>query len=493
MGNTNIIKKPKYTQPFSLYLFSLVDLWERYGFYTIRSILVLYMTKIFLFSNAHAYSIFSAFTALLYLTPMLGGHIADKILGANRAVIIGGSILSLGYALLGLSGTTYFYSGLGTIIVGNGLFMPNIATMVSSLYKKGDLRREGGFSIFYTAINIGAFIPPIVTAFVIYKFGWHAAFLMATAGVLLSVIIFILGTRKNKINSSTNETKLKLNIRHVLISIFSIGLVIITLMGLVKYFVYTNIVVFLFSSVFVAYTLYRCFKYPNHQRNRLISCLLLIILSITFGVLYQQAGMSFTIYTEFNVERHIGSWLVPTVMFQSLNPLYIILLGPIFAKLWIILGKKRLNPSVSAKFGLGTLIMGSGFTIMPFAILTHSSIGLINLWWIALSYLLQTIGELFVSPIGLSMVSELSPVKMVGLMMGTWYFATSVADALAGFVSRWATIPSGSNNPLITSPIYLHVFGTIGIISILMGIGILFLVRFINTMMNEKLSLSTEN
>lgn len=467
-------------QPKDLYLFSLVDLWERYGFYTMSTILVLYMTKVFSFTNAHAYSIFAAFSALLYLTPILGGYVADRWLNSKNAVIFGGLILAIGYALLAIPGTKFFFYGLATIIVGSGLFMPNIAAMVSSLYKIDDIRREGGFSLFYTAINIGAFIPPITVAIVIYVFGWNAAFLMASIGVLIGVTIFSMVTLKYK----TIAANLNLNLLILLLLVLIASIYLIS--KLVDYTFYANLVLFSFSVIFILFTFLKSFKYPRQQRNKLIACLILIILSIIFSVLYQQAGMSLTIYTEYNVQRHIGSWFIPTVMFRSLNPLYIVLLGPILAFLWLKLGEKNINPSVPIKFGLGSLIMGLSFVIIPFAIMTRSSAGLINPWWIVLSYFLQAVGEMLVSPIGLSMVSELSPVKMVGVMMGTWYFATAVADALAGIVSRWTTLPSNTNDPVLTSLTYSHVFGKIGVVAVIAGILIICISPLLNKIINSR-------
>jgi POT family proton-dependent oligopeptide transporter len=467
-------------QPLKLYLICFVSLWERYAFYTMRGILVLYMTQKFLFSNSQSYSIFAVFSALLYLTPLFGGHLADKVLGAKRAIIIGGGCLALGYALLAVPGLEYFYLGLGAIIIGSGLFIPNIATMVSDLYKDNATLREGGFSIFYTSINIGALIPPLVAAIIVIKFGWNAAFIMAAVSMILSIITCIFSVK--------TEQQQELNLNHLR----SLGLAVLLIAMavfsaiLVTHTFYADIIIFVFSGLFILYTVYKSFSYDVLQRKKLLACLLLIILSIVFSVLYQQAGMSLTIYTEFNVGRHLGQWYVPTIMFQSLNPLFIILLGPFMARLWMHLSKNRTNPSISIKFGAGTVFMGLGFIILTLAIVYTAHQGVINLWWIVASYFLQTVGEMLVSPIGLSMVSELSPVKMVGLMMGTWYFATSVADALAGFVANWTTTPSGSNEPLITSPVYYHTFALIGGISLIVGIFIIIISPFINTMIGKR-------
>ncbi|NNM60154.1 MAG: peptide MFS transporter [Legionellales bacterium] len=468
------------THPIKLYLICFISMWERYAFYTLRAILVLYMTKKFLFTDTQAYSAFAMFSAIVYLTPLIGGYLADKILGMKRSIMIGGSILIFGYVLLATQNTAFFYLGLSTICIGGGLFIPNIASMVGQLYQENDMLRESGFSIFYTSTNIGAFIPPLVTAFIVFRFGWNAAFIMAAISMLFSVIICGLTIQND------SKIKGKSNVRLFILFWLSLLSIICFSSKLIQHTHYANIVLFCIGILFFIFIIQKSFFLEKEPRNKLIACLILITLSIVFSLLYEQSAMSLMLFTEFNTHRQLGNWTIPTITFQSLNPLYIIIMGPLLAKLWIYLSKQQLNPSVTLKFGLGTCFMGLGFVLLPLAILLFANQGMISLWWVVASYFLQTLGEMFVSPIGLSMVSSLSPAKMLGVMMGVWYFATAVANALSGFAANLTTISSHSNLPVLTSATYEHAFALMGALTLFVGICIIALSPLLSKMIGKK-------
>ncbi len=463
-------------QPRQLFILFLTEMWERYGFYTLRGILVLYLTRVFLLSDTRAYAIFAAFAALVYLTPIFGGWVADRFLGFQRSVILGGLLLAAGYGLLGIPGKgMLFHLALGTIIAGNGFFKPNVSGLVGQLYGKNDPRREGGFTIFYAGINIGSFIPPLITGWIIIRFGWGPAFLLAGAGVLVGTLIFYFGLRKHPELGGppdTGRTPAGRSVNYLLIGAGTLASIYL-FAELLRDTDLANILLFVIGGIFLAYSFTRSFTYRDLQRERLIAVHILILFSIVFWALYQQGAMSLTIFTEFNVVREEGNWTIPTVMFQSINPFFIILLAPFISRLWLRLNRYGCNPSIPAKFAGGTILMGLGFVILPLAIGFDDPAGKINLWWVVLSYFLQTLGELFLSPVGLSMVTRLSPPKLVGMMMGVWFFATALANALAGLISEWTAIPSGSNDPRLTDQPFSRVFGTIGWIAV--GVGIIFL------------------
>lgn len=463
-------------QPIQLYILFFTEMWERYGFYTMRGILVLYMTKILLFSNNHSYAIFGAFTALIYLTPSAGGYIADQLLGFRRAIMGGAVILAIGYALLAVPGTEFFYYGLSCIIIGNGFFKPNVSGIVGQLYERNDPRREGGFQIFYAGINIGGIIPPLVTAAVIALYGWHAVFIMASIGVLVGLAVFSIGFRKSALHGVVPEHTRSNKKNITLYAVLLIGtlLAIVGFRFLTQHTTVANYVLFSMGTLFFLFSITKSFAYDQKRRYRLWVCHILIVFSVIFWVLYQQGAMSLTIFTEFNLNRTFFGWTIPTVMFQALNPIAIIAFAPLCSWLWKFLDRYKMNPSIPVKFALGTILMGAGFAMMPLILMKTSSSGQISFWWVVLSYLLQSIGELLLSPVGLSMITELSPLAMVGLMMGAWFFASAVANALAGLASQWTTVAAGSNNPLITDPSYAHVFGILGWSSIAAGIIVLF-------------------
>lgn len=478
-------------QPAKLYILFFAEMWERYGFYTNRTILTLYMTEKLLLSNDHAYAIFGAFTALLYLTPTAGGFAADRLLGYRRAILIGGLFLAAGYALLAVPGLTCFYYGLAAVIIGNGFFKPNVSAAVGQLYERNDPRRAGGFSIFYAGINIGAMLPTLIVAYLISVAGWPAAFLMATAGVLLGLAVLFFGLRNDKkigMPPELDYTRPQLFTKYMYL-ILGVVVTFVAMVLLCEHTTTANYVLFIFGGAFVAYSLFKSFTFPPKQRNRLLLCHILILFSILFWVLYQQAAMSLTIFTQFNTNRHFINWNIPTMMFQSFNPLTIIVFAPILSWLWVKLSKfkKNMNPSIPGKFAYGTIFMGAGFIFLPFLIKDTGHTGLISFWWIIFSYFLQSIGELLVSPVGLSMVTELSPLRMVGLMMGAWFFASAVANSIAAYAAQWTTIASGSNNPLLTNGQYALVFGWLGGTAIVAGIIALAFTPLMKRLLSERL------
>ncbi len=465
----NTLSHPK---PF--YWLCLSEVWERFSFYATRSLLVLYLTKILLFSNQRAYSLFAAFAALLYLTPIIGGYLADRLLGTRHAIILGGILSAIGYALLAIPINNCLYMGLALIIIGNGFFIPNIANAVGHLYQKNDACHESAFTLFYSAINIGALLPPLVISEIIRFSNWHTVFLISAFSISIGTLIFYF---KNPRDTTMVE------IPHPYLSVTKLMQWLLLCLGLViciGIFTYllnfphiANISLFVISSGFIIYTLKKGFEFQIEERKRLFICLLLTAFSVLFWVLSEQAAMSLTIFTEYNVTREIGAVTIPTVMFQALNPLTIILLGPLLGQLWVKLEKHQLNPTIPTKFALGTILIGLGFSLLYLAIL-YAHDGKIAFYWLVLSYVLQSIGELLVSPVGLSMITQLSPRKVVGLMMGTWYFATAVANSLAGIAASFTTHPENINSPLVTTPIFGHVFNVLGLIAIVSGVIALF-------------------
>jgi len=459
-------------QPRPLAILFLTEMWERYGYYTMRAVFVLYLTKVFLLSDTKAYAMFATFSALAFLTPLFGGMVADRVLGFRRSVLLGGVLLAAGYAMLGLSGDgPLFHAALGAVIVGNGFFKPNVSGIVGQLYGAGDPRREGGFTIFYAGINVGSVLPPLITGWVILRHGWHAAFLMAAAGVFLGTVIFAAGLRGHPELGAPSEPRTGRRPGRLTGTVVALGtLASVLLSGLLTRSPRgADLLLLLVGGAVFAGSLARSMRFEAVQRSRLIGIHAMILISLVFWALYQQAGMSLTLFTEYNVGRTVGAWTVPTIMLQSVNPFLVLLLAPAASRLWLHLETKGRNPSIPAKFALGTILMGAGFLLLLLAIRSADSSGRIGLGWVVASYALQTTGELLISPVGLSMISRLTPAGMVGLVMGLWFFATALGNTLAGWISEWTALPSGSNDPLLTDPAFAHVFGGTGAAAIFAG------------------------
>ncbi|MDR3478978.1 MAG: peptide MFS transporter [Gammaproteobacteria bacterium] len=467
-------------QPNMLYLLSFIEMCERFGHYAMRGIVVLYMTKFLLFSNEKSYGIFAGFSALLFFSPFVGGYLADKFIGTKRAIILGGILLTLGYGLLAIPGTEYFYYALSLIVIGSGFFIPNMSGIIGQLYEKNDARRDGGYSIFYGAINLGALIAPIVIASVVMRLGWNAGFILAALGALLGTGIFYFSLWN--VHPAGNQPPT--NNQNFLMTL-GVLMMIPIFAEMIKTPNLSNKIVFLLGTCFFLLAIKKSFGFSKVQRNCLLVCFFLTFFSIIFETLLMQTAMSMTIFVENNVNRDFGFWHMPTIMFQSLNPIFIIFCAPFVSKVWLWLDAKNLNPSIPTKFALGTMLMGFSFIILPFAIL-HSPTGKISFVWIALSYLLQSLGELLVSPVGMSMIAELSPPAMVGLMMGLWYFATAVASSLAGIISQWTVVSSNDNAPIIMAPAYAHVFGLLGAVSIAAGLLIFLIIPKLKTILSMK-------
>ncbi|EKD91566.1 MAG: amino acid/peptide transporter [uncultured bacterium] len=445
-------------QPNILYLFCFIEMCERFSHYTMRVIIVLYMIKILLFSNEHAYGVFASFSALLFFTPFLGGYIADQYLDIKQAILIGGLLLTIGYALLAISDIKYFYFALGLVAIGSGFFIPNMSNAVGQLYTQNDVRREGGYAIFYGAINLGALIPPILIGSLTLRLGWNTGFIAASTVIALGTVLFYLINHFQKLDKQFTLKKI-ISIKTYFLLILNVLLLTLLFSQLIKYPGWTSKIVFLFGACFLFYIFKKSLEHSKAHRDRLMACFFLTLFSIIFEILLLQTTMSMTVFVERHVQRNFIVWQMPTTLFQSLNPLFIICFAPIFAKLWLYLDNKKLNLSVPSKFALGTLLMGCGFLILSLGIsVSHSD--KLDFLWIVLSYLLQSWGELCISPIGLSMITATSPQPMIGLMVGLWYFATAIASLLAGLFSQWTINLSDETTA------YAHVFEILGMISI---------------------------
>lgn len=471
-GNTVSSFSRKYPRMF--YSLCLVETAERFSFHVMRSMLVLYMIKVFHFSDSFAYAVFASFTALLYFTPLIGGYLTDKYFGKKQAVLLGSLTLSLGYFLLYQSQQT-FYFALAMVAVGNGFFMPNIANCIGEIASDNEAKHEAYFSIFYTALNIGAFLPPFIITWIIFLFGWQIAFLISSI-IMLSVTLFFIFYCN--INETTTN---RISNYWQFITYFAAIIFFASILSLlIQYNTITNAIIYPVAAFLILHIMKKSVAENSSVQNRLYVCLFLTFFSILFWLMSEQTAMSLAVFTEYNVNRTYGNLTISTLYFFSLNPFFIIILGPLFSKLWTCLDKKDLNPSIPAKFAIGTILMGAGFVVLPIAIYFQNNVGLINPVWLVLSYFLQACGELAFSPIGMSMIIELSPKYMVGLMMGLWYFATAIAYSLAGYASQ---LTCSSQQIRSTSAVYSHAFGMLGWITIAAGIAILFMVPLLKRLM----------
>ena len=478
--------------PKGLFVCFATEMWERFSYYGMRALLILYLKKHWEFTEATSYLIYGAYTSLVYIMPVFGGMLADQILGSKKAVTYGAILLVFGH--LGMtveSNEQIFYLSLALIVSGVGFLKPNISTMVGALYEEGDPRRDSGFTIFYMGINIGAFTATLLCGYLGEQVGWAYGFGAAGIGMLFGLIIFLWGQKylEGLAEPPSNKYLQKMNG----ISYESWAYISGIFMVLVTWFLVQNsqLVGQLlggFGAIFIgAWLLYALFRCAPDERDRLIVVGILILFSLIFWALFEQAGSSLNILTDRGVNRVIFGWEVPASMFQSLNAGFIFTIAPLFAMLWIALAKRNMEPSTPIKFSIGIIFVGLGFLALVYGM--RSSEGLqTGVFWIILIYLLHTLGELCLSPVGLSSVTKLSPQRIVGFMMGMWFFASAAGNYVAGLIARaTASDSSGVSNDvfdLTQKQSFMDVYTDVGLMAIGCGIFLAILTPILKKLMH---------
>ncbi|MEJ7730633.1 MAG: oligopeptide:H+ symporter [Polyangiaceae bacterium] len=605
--------------PTGLFVLFFAEMWERFSYYGMRALLVFYMTKGFLgYGDKRAYAVYGAYTALVYMTPYFGGMLADRVLGQRRAVILGGLLMAAGHLMMTVENTSAFFLALGLLIAGNGFFKPNISTIVGGLYPKGSAKKDGGFTIFYMGINLGAAMSPILCGYVGETYGWHYGFGLATVGMLIGVAVFAAPSAVTKyvilggavatavampfLQDSFLQLAVRLVIAAALILAGVVAFMAISRGGLpagsgapptpdapskkVGGFLRADLAIYLgsFLSIGVfyflvqrntiavyalavtgiaalAYILYEAIARSTLiERHRLFVALILTFFSMLFFAFFEQAGSSVNNFTDRNVDRvletktvtqaEVGSTLkfrvpiktdsaeiaalpllsqeqlghkngdkpfsmssldelrsaankegapataktydwqvapdnvgmglatseIPASEFQAANAVFILVLGLLFSAMWSFLDSKRLEPSTTTKFALGLLQLGLGFGAMWYGAKVCDARGMVAMSWLLLGYFLHTTGELCLSPVGLSMITKLSPARMVSTMMGSWFLASAFANSLGGAIAQLTGVSGEEGEvrvvppPIDTVHVYGNVFGQIAIIAIISAV-----------------------
>ena len=419
--------------PSSLSTLFFTEMWERFSYYGMRALLVLYLVNSLNYSESDALHIYAVYTGLVYLTPLIGGYLADRFLGTQKSIFIGGVTMMIGHFLMAFP--DYLYLAIGMLIIGNGYFKPNISSLLGRLYKSDDQRRDSGFSIFYVGINLGAFLAPLIVGYVGETINWHYGFAIAGFGMLAGLIQFYFGQSKIiKEDTSLQSKKLKSAdwLLITIISVINIPLILLILQVnqvLNNFFfeILLAVIVIIFSYLF---TRKKQLVSAKEDLKKIIYIGVLSIFVIFFWVGFEQAGGSLTLFANNSVDRNFLGFIIPASFFQSINPLIIILIGPMIANFWLKVDRSKNNINTPQKMGLGLLLLAGGFFLIT--LVNNSSGSSISLWWLVGVYFLHTLGELCLSPIGLSMVSKVSPKKIASFMMGFWFLSSAVANFMAG-------------------------------------------------------------
>ena len=590
--------------PTGLYTLFFAEMWERFSYYGMRALLVFYMIKGFLkLNDADAYATYGAYTAMVYATPFIGGMLADRLLGARRAVVLGGLLMAAGHLAMTWENGGAFYSALALLIVGNGFFKPNISTIVGNLYPQGSPKRDGGFTIFYMGINLGAAMSPLVCGYVGETFGWHYGFGLATIGMLAGLAVFVapvwltkvlilggaLGVAVSMFWLQDNPYQLAVNI-FVAVALASAGVIAFVALGrgglpddaglaenpdarkekigpitkewavylgiivsipvfalLVQRNEIAGIVLSVFGAIAFVWLIVQAVKSEKIERERLFVVLILMFFSMLFWAFFEQAGSSVSNFTDRNVDRvseirkldtsdvgktvklklsqeqfgypiqgdklftvtaldaartakadtidltvteaHVGMGIegneVPASIFQAANPVFILIFGLLFTALWGFLGRIGKEPSIPVKFALGLLQLGLGFGAMWYGASISDERGMVSVVWLLSGYLLHTTGELCISPVGLSMVTRLSPARIVSTVMGAWFLALAFSNYLAALIAGLTGVSHGGEEgaipiPLETVNVYGDVFGKIAIAAVISSVICLALAPLLN-------------
>ncbi len=465
--------------PRGLFICFATELWERFSYYGMRALLIFYLMQHFLFSEQESYLIYGAYTALVYMTPVLGGAIADRYLGARKAVTLGAVLLVMGHFGIAFeSSVQIFYLSLALIIVGVGFLKTNASTLVGALYRPDDSRRDAGFTIFYMGINIGGAAAPLLCGWLGQTYGWRYGFGLAGVGMLAGLLVFLRGQHlllghaeppnaawlREPILSSTWARVS----REAVIYIATIGLVLMVWLIMNRRDVVGPMLAtfgMITGIVILYYAFARC---TREERDRLLVCATLLVFTIAFWALYEQMGSSLNVFADRMVDRRVLGYEIPAPMFQALPAIFVILCAPVASSLWLYLGRRNREPSAAVKFTLAIVQVGLAFLALSLGLALTEHGEKIALGWFVLNFFLLTSGELCLAPVGMSMVTKLSPKRIVGVMMGAFFLAYSASSFLAGGIAR-LTAPSISNQSAGNSTAmesYAHVYTTLGCVAL---------------------------
>jgi len=429
------------------------EMWERFTYYGMRALLVLFLVDAVVnggygLDDRTATAIYGLYTAAVYLVALPGGWIADRLIGAQRAVIYGGILIAIGNAMLAFSAIpAFFYLGLVVIIMGVGLLKPNISAIVADLYPEGGGRRDAGFTIFYMGINVGAVLGPLITAWLARQYGWGWGFMAASIGMALGLMQFYLTRRYLGAAGLEPHPHAKggtvidkggwrwviggLIVVAILLALTLSGTLQVSAVGLSSY---ATVLIVGMAVAYFAYLLGFA-GLDGDERKRVVVLIVLFVACALFWAGFEQAGSSLNLFAERYTNRMLGAFEIPSGWFQSLNPAFIIIFAPVFASLWIALARRSLDPSTPAKFAIALFGMAAGFLVMVAAARIVAGGGQAGPYWLVLTYLLHTLGELCLSPVGLSSVTKLVPQRFVGQSLGIWFLATSLGNLVAGQIA----------------------------------------------------------
>ena len=492
--------------PKGLFYLFFAELWERFSFYGMRALLTLYMVKVIFealaTSDIAAAAVYASYGSLVYASTVIGGRISDTLLGFRKSILLGGVLMALGHFVLAIEYDITFYLALGLIVVGNGFFKPNISTFVAALYKENDPRKDAGFVIFYMGINIGGFVAPLLCGWLGDVYGWHYGFGLAGIGMLTGLAFFWSGIKKGVFQNQglpPSEEKLAKKVLGIsndnwvsILAFLSAPLIAFMLSsykaiaGGTSFMGDQNIVNVLFKLIgifVVIYLTYILIQATSEERKKLIVAIFITVFMTLFWGFHELSGSVITLFADRNVDLF---WLNASQT-NSLNSMFIILLSIPISLLFTYLSKRNINPRTPYKFGIGLLLAGVSFYVLKISGESANAEGLVPFAYLIIMYFLISIGELFMSPVGLSKITDLSPSRIVAFMMGIWFLSSSYAFQLVGFIGKQLAVEStdAGVSGLVSLPIYLEGFSLISNYALGAGVIVLLIAPFLNKLMGD--------
>ncbi len=475
--------------PKQLWYLFLIEMWERFCFYGMRGMLTVFMVSQLMMKEDVANLQYGATQAFVYAFTFIGGLFADKILGFRKSLVWGGLLMITGSCILAFDPKLFFFAGIGFTIIGTGFFKPNISTMVGSLYKAGDGRRDGGFSLFYSGINVGAFLGGYLCITVAKNYSWNLAFGFAAIVMTISLITFLL-TKKTfgpiglspLLETKKPKTRKWYEYSVYLGSLFVIPLVMI----MVAKTEYTDYFMYIIGPCTLLYLVYEMTKCSGAEVKKLLAALVFILFSILFWAFFEQSGGSLSLFAANNLKDNlVGFHLDPNGVNNSSNSLFVIIFGPLIGLLWIWMNKRKIEPNTVVKFGLGFLFLSLAFYVFYSTRFFANSEGMTSLDVFTLAYLIITFGELALSPIGLSIMTKLSPAKLQGVMMGMWFLASAYGQYVAGILGAGMTSPI--ENASLTDKLisYTQGYKELALYALIAGVVLLLISPLVKKLMLE--------
>ena len=458
-----------YDQPRPFYMLFMLEIWERFGYYTVQGILVLYFVRFLGFSEDIAYHTFGAFFALVYGMVALGGYLGDKVLGTKRTIVLGLIVLALGYLALALTDKQHVFLALGLVCVGNGLFKANPSSLLSKCYEDNDTRLHGAFTLYYMSINLGSIFALFIGPAVASHFGYSYAFLISFIGILLGLANYWFQRQCIAAINSLPDLHVIRLWQWCLLMLVIITATFVSAYLLQHVVMAQNLVWFVTILVVATYFFY-IHGEPSVSRKKMLLAFILMLEAVAFFTLYQQMPTSLNLFAVNNVHATLLGITINPQSFQALNPLWIVIMSPALVLFYEKLNQRGYYFPIPYKFALGMTCCGVSFLLLYFSRYIHDSHGMVSSWWLVISYLFQSLGELLVSALGLAMVAELVPLQIAGFVMGMWFLTSSVAGFLGATVASYTALPSTIQPGIESLMIYTNVFACIGSITLIVAL-----------------------